>query len=88
MHFLFIISLLCTVSGALATPQRPFFDPIPSPPKLSHLFTARLGVKPNSAPISPGPQGIRLNHAILGGTVKGESVSGAFAFYFFFFSSC
>lgn len=58
--------LACTAQHAevAATP--------PSPPSLHWLFTAHLDIVPNTAPLIPGPRGIRLNLPITGGTVHGK----------------
>ncbi|GAA6063162.1 hypothetical protein JCM10212_005007 [Sporobolomyces blumeae] len=55
-------------------PQWPIPLPPPSspkPPQLQWLFTADLDVLPNSAPVLPGPHGIRLNLPIVGGKFRG-----------------
>lgn len=44
----------------------------PSPPSLHWLFTAHLDVLPNTAPLIPGPRGVRLDLPITGGTVHGK----------------
>ncbi|GAA5914957.1 hypothetical protein JCM6882_001943 [Rhodosporidiobolus microsporus] len=43
----------------------------PTPPSLQWLFTASFKIRPNIAPLAPGPHGIRLDIPILGGTVVG-----------------
>ncbi|GAA5822448.1 hypothetical protein JCM11251_006341 [Rhodosporidiobolus azoricus] len=48
--------------------EHPHPPPIPT---LNYLFTARFSIKPNQAPLVPGPKGIRLDMPIIGGTVKG-----------------
>ncbi|GAA5984092.1 hypothetical protein JCM5350_003774 [Sporobolomyces pararoseus] len=53
------------------TSQLPI-HPIPAPPKLQWLFTVDLYALPNAAPLLPGPYGIRIDLAIVGGTFKGK----------------
>jgi hypothetical protein len=48
-------------------------EPIPRPPKFQWLFTANLLLLPNTAPLVPGPYGIRIDLPIIGGTFKGRN---------------
>ncbi|GAA5934481.1 uncharacterized protein JCM15063_004588 [Sporobolomyces koalae] len=71
-YFLMVLmSLIAAVIGS----QSPFSGvavPPPTPPQLQWLFTANLNVLPNVAPVLPGPRGIRLDLAIVGGTFNGK----------------
>ncbi|GAA5913118.1 uncharacterized protein JCM6883_006529 [Sporobolomyces salmoneus] len=66
--FSFLVSLatLVCVSARLPVP------PIPIPPQLQWLFTVGIQALPNVAPLLPGPNGIRLDLALVGGTFKGR----------------
>ncbi|BGO93248.1 hypothetical protein NBRC10512_000099 [Rhodotorula toruloides] len=64
------IALVC-IAGQSKPAARPPSAP-PSPPHLNWLFTAHLDVLPNTAPLVPGPRGVRLNLPITGGTVHGR----------------
>ncbi|BGP18024.1 hypothetical protein JCM10213_008441 [Rhodosporidiobolus nylandii] len=67
--------LLCLFAPVLALASQLSFEPesaLPPAPRLEWIFTATFQVRPNVAPLRPGPMGIRLDIAILGGEVKGR----------------
>ncbi|GAA5963344.1 hypothetical protein JCM3765_006990 [Sporobolomyces pararoseus] len=67
---LFILLLLASLITLAQTSQLPI-HPVPGPPQLQWLFTVDLYALPNAAPLLPGPYGIRIDLAIVGGKFKG-----------------
>ncbi|GAA5842490.1 hypothetical protein JCM3766R1_002604 [Sporobolomyces carnicolor] len=70
--FVLLTSLVTALCASAATSQVTIpIDATPKPPHLKYLFTVDLFALPNVAPLLPGPRGIRLDLAIVGGTFKG-----------------
>ncbi|GAA5883950.1 hypothetical protein JCM16303_004719 [Sporobolomyces ruberrimus] len=72
---LILAPLLFSLFSLVQSSQFPFphhpASPTPTPPKLQWLFTVHLMTLQNPAPLLPGPQGIRIDLAIIGGTFQG-----------------
>ncbi|GAA6016017.1 hypothetical protein JCM11491_007145 [Sporobolomyces phaffii] len=64
---LVVASLVATLVPAHQVPVPPS---VPRAPRLEWLFTVDLATVPNAAPLLPGPNGIRLDLAITGGTAR------------------
>ncbi|BGP26105.1 hypothetical protein JCM10295v2_005048 [Rhodotorula toruloides] len=63
--------VLTFIAGHSQPAARPANAP-PTPPRLNWLFTAHLDVLPHTAPLVPGPHGVKLVLPIVGGTVHGK----------------
>lgn len=80
---LILAPLLFSLFSLVQSSQFPFphhpASPTPTPPKLQWLFTVHLMTLQNPAPLLPGPQGIRIDLAIIGGTFQGlGGLNGSF----------